>query len=398
MVDHRATICQWGQFPNDSPRNVNARAVGVWTRSLATRPDDVRMKRRTFLLLVLLVLIGSTTRTFAQDTFEGVERIVAVGDVHSDYDRLVDVLRTADLVDGRNAWIGGKAHLVLVGDFIDRGPASAKVMDLLMALDPQAEHTGGKVHALIGNHEAMNVYGDLRYVSKDDYKTYRAMAPDLQDLKKTSALVPEAPFLRGLQAGRPQGWEEQRLLFGPEGRYGRWMRRQNAIVRINDLLFLHGGISPRYASTTREEINREIRAELQDFSKLPRGMALDEDGPLWYRGLAQLPENSKGLADHIDRVLATHSVRHVVIGHTRTLAVLPRFDGKVILVDVGLSKVYGGPPAFLLVENSKYYAVHRGRQLDLPAEGGDLLPYLRNASILEPSSSPLRRLVARARP
>ena len=90
----------------------------------------------------------------------GVERTVAVGDVHGDYDQLAAVLKSAGLIDEQGNWSGGKTHLVQNGDVLDRGPDSRKAMDLLMRLEKQAAEAGGYVHALIGNHEAMNVYGD----------------------------------------------------------------------------------------------------------------------------------------------------------------------------------------------------------------------------------------------
>src|SRR5580765_5834762 len=102
----------------------------------------------------------------------GIDRIVAVGDVHGDYDQLVAVLRSAGLIDEQGTWSGGKTHLVQNGDVLDRGPDSRKAMDLLMRLEKQAAEAGGFVHALIGNHEAMNVYGDLRYVSREEFAAF----------------------------------------------------------------------------------------------------------------------------------------------------------------------------------------------------------------------------------
>lgn len=94
---------------------------------------------------------------------------MAVGDVHGDYDRFVGVLRQAGVVDGKERWSGGRTHLVQTGDIPDRGPDSRQVMELLMALSPQALQAGGRVHPLVGNHEVMNVMGDLRYVAPGEY-------------------------------------------------------------------------------------------------------------------------------------------------------------------------------------------------------------------------------------
>src|SRR5690349_13947042 len=126
--------------------------------------------RRAFLAALFVCALAPAARP--QDTFENVQRIVAVGDVHGDYSQLVNVLQAAGVIDRKNKWTGGKTHLVQTGDVLDRGPDSRKAMDLLMELETQALKAGGRVHALLGNHETMNLYGDLRYVSKEEYASY----------------------------------------------------------------------------------------------------------------------------------------------------------------------------------------------------------------------------------
>ena len=343
------------------------------------------------------------------DTFQDVHRIVAIGDVHGDYQRLVELLRTAGLVDAKNAWTGGDTHLVLTGDFVDRGDHSAQVLDLLMDLEPQARKAGGWLHALIGNHEAMDLYGDLRYVTKDDFAGFqgpnskdlrdRQMRLELDQLQRQGAPpADEDAWRKKFQDDHPLGWVEHRLAFQSDGKYGKWLRQKNAIIKIDDAIFLHGGISEKYAESTRGEINTKVRQELADFTKLAKGIVTDEAGPLWYRGLAQLPEDDRDMATLLPRILAKQQVRHIVIGHTPQLAVMPRFEGKVIAIDVGLSKPFGGPPAFLLIEDGKYFAVHRGRRLELPVDGGNVLEYLRSAAALEPSDTRLRRAIQTRRP
>ena len=61
-------------------------------------------------------------------------------------------------------WAAGRAHVVSLGDLLDRGADSRKVMDLLMRLQGEAAAAGGQLHVVLGNHEAMNLLGDLRYV------------------------------------------------------------------------------------------------------------------------------------------------------------------------------------------------------------------------------------------
>lgn len=360
------------------------------------------MYRRRAFLTALLACIFAGPEARPQDTFDNVQRVVAIGDVHGDFNQLVTVLQAAGVIDRKNKWAGGKTHLVQTGDVLDRGPDSRKAMDLLMELELAAAKAGGAVHALLGNHEAMNLYGDLRYVSKEEYASYtNGNSEQLRDAyvnfllddltkKKTPAADPEA-FRKQFNSEHPLGWVEHLQAFGPQGKYGKWLRQHNAIIKINDAVFLHGGIGPKYASKTIQEINETIRAELNDFSKLQTGMTADDEGPLWFRGLAQGAEAP--LSEHVDQVLKNYGVRHMVIGHTPQVAVLPRFGGRVIVIDVGLSKVYGGPPAALIIEGGKYYALHRGKKLELPVEGGNLLPYLQAAAALDPTPSPIQSLI-----
>lgn len=361
------------------------------------------ISRRGWLALVLLV-----APMLAQDTFEGVERIVAIGDVHGDYNRFVELLRRAELIGVKNAWRGGAAHLVVLGDFLDRGRDSRRVMDLLIDLQSQAQGAGGRVHALLGNHETMNIYGDLRYVSRQDFEAYRtpeskalresALKRALEEQKAEGATPVELRgFREKFEAGHPLGWIEHRLAFLPTGKYGRWLRDQNVMIRINEYLFVHGGISPKYALASRKEVNQRVREELMDSSKLTGGMTTDESGPLWYRGLAQLPQNEPGLVAHINQTLQTQQARHIVIGHTPSAAIMPRFGGRVITIDVGLSSFFGGTPTFLLVEGARCFSVYGKGRVEVPLGGGSVLEYLRTAQTLDSGNSKLRSLIRQYR-
>lgn len=80
-------------------------------------------------------------------------KLIAVGDVHGQWDGLVKILRRAKLIDSGNNWCGGHNRLVQIGDILDRGPFSLKVDALLDKLQAQAPLSGGEVIRLIGNHE-----------------------------------------------------------------------------------------------------------------------------------------------------------------------------------------------------------------------------------------------------
>jgi hypothetical protein len=298
----------------------------------------------------------------SEDVWSGVERIVAVGDVHGDYEGLAEVLRSAGLIDSKDNWAGGKTHLVQLGDVPDRGPDSRKAMDLLMKLEKQALRAGGCVHVLIGNHEAMNVYGDLRYVSDGEYAAFAR--DESAEARRLSA-----------KAGHRPGYVEHRRQYSETGKYGRWIRGRNTIVKINDTVFVHGGISEKYAGMSIRSINERVREELNDFSKLPGGIVTDSEGPLWYRGLARGEEAE--LRPVVDRVLESLSARRIVVGHTVTEgAIVSRFGGKVVLADVGLSRVYdpAGRRACLVLEENRMYALHRGERVQLSPLEASLFP------------------------
>jgi len=106
------------------------------------------------------------------------ERVVAFGDVHGAYDELVALLRTTGLVGEDLKWTGGTTVAVSLGDLLDRGPDSRRVMDLLMRLQGEAQAAGGRLHVILGNHETMNLLGDLRYLVAEDYAGFAADETD----------------------------------------------------------------------------------------------------------------------------------------------------------------------------------------------------------------------------
>ena len=352
------------------------------------------------ILILILLLVAQTAN--AQDTFTGVERVVALGDVHGDYDALVAILRDAGLVDQKSRWSGGKAHLVQTGDLLDRGPDSRKVMELMMALEKQAAKAGGRVHSLLGNHEAMNIYGDLRYTSPGEYAAFKTGDSErVRDAfrEREWQAMPRPPTpedKKKWEAEHPLGWVEHRMQFGLEGTYGKWLRNKNTLVKINDSVFLHGGLSAKFAGRSVAQLNAAIRAELKDVAqlKMDSSVLTDPDGPLWYRGLAQ--ETGPEMLPLAIRLTEALGVRRIVIGHTPTPgAVLPRLDGRVVSIDVGMSAYYGSHRACLVIEGDKVYAMHRGQKIELPGgEAADYLAYVKRVAALEKPTSLLVKYAA----
>jgi hypothetical protein len=362
------------------------------------------MLRRTF-LACNLALAAPTPDT--QDDWQGIQRVVAVGDVHGDKDALVAVLKMAKIVDEQEQWIAGPTHLVQVGDIPARGPQTRQAFDLLMRLEKEAERAGGKVHAIIGNHDAGVIYGDLRNVLPEEYAEFRtpdsearlqkAANDELEYRRRTGRLPASAAEVEAVKKlwldQHAPGFVEHREAFGPSGYYGSWIRRHNAIIRINDTLFLHGGISPKYASQTRSALNQSVRRELEDPEHMPSGTVTDPQGPLRYRGLVE--DAGPALEPHVQRVLRSYGVRRIVIGHTVTQnVIMPLFGGRVINIDIGLSRFYGRPPACLILEAGSVYVLHRGTRIPLPGpKPGALIEYVRAVEAADEQPSPVAKLI-----
>lgn len=359
------------------------------------------MNRREFLAAPLAAAAVSADTS----DWQGVERVVAVGDVHGDKDAFAAVLRMAGLIDAHERWTGGRAHLVQIGDIPSRGPQTRQAFDFLMRLELDANAAGGRVHALIGNHDAGVIYGDLRNILPAEYAEFSrqdsterlAMAFDREvaALRKAGRLPKDSAGLDGLKhawyESHPPGFVEHREAFGPSGHYGSWIRRNNSLIRINDTLFVHGGISPRFGRRSRTELNEAIRKELADPTRLLPGTATTVEGPLWFRGLAEGDET--GMTAHLEQSLGFHGVRRIVLGHTVTRsAILPRHGGKVVNIDLGLSRFYGRPPACLVMERSSAHVLHAGTKIPLPGPG-EFNDYLRAVIAADSQPSPVERLL-----
>lgn len=339
--------------------------------------------KRFWLLIVFVFLFSPSVQVdaYVDDAkWQNVERIVAVGDVHGDFEAFSKLLTETGVLDDRGRWSGGKTHLVQVGDVPDRGPDSRKVMDLLMKLEKQARRAGGRVHALIGNHEAMNMYGDLRYVDPDEYQAfvdrrsskrqqdyYENTIRFLQQTRPEGELpVFDEAYRENWLAQFPLGYVEHRLAWAPDGKYGKWVRRHKTIVQINDTIFVHGGIGPEYAGWPFDRINATVSEELKSGETLGEGAVVeDPNGPLWFRGLSQGRETCD-TQTFLDGYLEGKGAVRIVVAHTPTAGViLPRYDGRVLAVDAGLSSYYGGARAALVIEGSEVSVMHEGTRISL---------------------------------
>jgi hypothetical protein len=363
-----------------------------------------------YLVLAFLVCTGvalADARQIDDYQWEGVERIVAIGDLHGDYTNYLATLQAAGLVDKRGKWTGGAAHLVQTGDIPDRGPDTEKIIDHLGKLSKQAQRKGGRVHSLIGNHEAMNAYGDLRYVHAGEYRAFVTRKSEaLRDryfeiwLQNIETQNPEAfaqlpPDIRERwNQEHPLGWVEHRQAWSPawnpEGKFATWVLANKVAIRINDTLFLHGGISGFYCQNSLDWITERVRSGLRAFDPANPGILNDEFGPLWYRGLSGVEPTAT--PETVDAILAHHGVKHIAVGHTPTSGVIwPNYGAKVVMIDTGIARAYGGYVAYLEITPTGLFAGYPGGKLALPTSDDGAIAYLEQVIQLNPENPHLRK-------
>jgi len=364
--------------------------------------------------LVLLTLFCSSLAFGAAHEvdeyhWEGVERIIAIGDLHGDFDNYLATLQAAGLVDRKGKWTGGSAHLVQTGDIPDRGPGTGRIIEHIQKLGKQAQRKGGRVHNLIGNHEAMNVYGDLRYVHEGEYEAFvTRKSESLRDrwfdiyLQRLEQNDPERfaalpiDFREQWNMEYPLGWVEHRQAWHPDGEYGQWVLQNKVAVRINNMLFLHGGISGFYCQNSLEWLTEKVRENLQNFVPGSAGILEDDFGPLWYRGLSGVEPIA--VPETVDAILERHGVSHIAVGHTPTSGVIwPQYDGKVVMIDTGIASAYGGHRGYLEVTANGLSGGYPAGKLPLPARDDERIGYLERVIALAPDNPYLQQRLERLR-
>jgi len=296
--------------------------------------------------------------------FTGVERVVAIGDVHGAYDRFVGILKKTGLVDEKLKWSGGTTHLVQLGDVVDRGPDSRKTLDLLQKLIKDAKSAGGRVHALMGNHEAMRLLVDFRYVTPGEYQAF--VTRDSEAVRDRFLKTRPDSEHDDLLKRTPLGLLELAAAFAPDGEYGSRLRDQMAVVRINDVVFMHGGLSPAVAPQSCDAINDTVRRALSTSANLEKtrnapkeALATSETGPLWYRGLAEEPDT---FAPEVDKIIDAQKARAIVVAHTVQTSgrIATRFSNKVFLIDTGMQTAYvsAGRASALEIRGDVFTAIY----------------------------------------
>ncbi|WP_019028459.1 metallophosphoesterase [Colwellia piezophila] len=262
--------------------------------------------------------------------FSGDFPVAALSDFHGKYNLMLELLTNNNIIDEDKKWAFGKGHFVITGDIFDRGDKVTEILWFLYDLEQQAKKAGGDIHLTLGNHEVMILNGDLRYLHPKYIETAK-------QLKK--------PF-------------EQ--LFSKDSIIGNWLRSKPVLVKVNNMLFAHGGFHPSLATEQRSliEINTIFKASLikAELDKPREGWAKylhKTNGPIWYRGYFSADRGKDGGASstEIDLLLKHFDVKHLIVGHTSQKQIETRYQGRVIAIDSSIKR--GSYGEILFIENGK---------------------------------------------
>ncbi len=275
-------------------------------------------------------------------------KLIAVSDIEGNFSGLYSFLVNNGVMDEKYNWIFGDGHLVLVGDFVDRGKCVTQVLWLIYSLEDKAREHGGMVHYILGNHEVMNIEGNAKYAEEK----YIKLAQDI--------------------SGEQQWNKAYRYLFAPNTELGAWLRKKNSIEKIGRYVFVHAGISTEMLkySPSLETVNSTIRKNIDTNRPSDHfaNFVLGSNGPLWYRGMA-IEHKDEIKMDKIDfkKVLAYLNADKIVIGHTIAEDVQYDYGKQLIRIDVHHGQVKAsGQTKGLLIDNGVEYKINdKGQKVPL---------------------------------
>ena len=261
-----------------------------------------------------------------QEVYTNVKKIAALSDIHGQYDLAVELLQNNKIIDKKLNWSFGNGHFVIVGDIFDRGDKVHETLLLIYKLEQQAKEKGGRVHFLLGNHEYFIFHNDLRYISDKYQQTTK-----LLDL----------------------GYSE---LYSNKTVLGRWLRSKPTIIKINNTIFVHGGVSKDFLTNNDfdiENINNVMRVSIEkdktemkntDFYEKYYG----KNSLIWYRGYFNDDLKKKEISEILD---LTDS-KHIVVGHCSNKKIVSLYNNKIFGVDSSIKK--GKYGEILFIQDEEY--------------------------------------------
>jgi hypothetical protein len=260
--------------------------------------------------------------------------IFVVSDIHGHYDNFVNLLKTNKIIDSNLEWAFGKGHLVIVGDVFDRGNMVTECLWLIFTLEYQAKRSGGMVHYLLGNHEIMILKDNNEFYANDKY------------------ILPYAKV--GINYHN---------LFNRNYVLGQWLRSKNIVVKINNLLFVHGGIPPDFVDMNRTltQINQSIHDYMTDTSEVILVGINPIIQPTWYRGYFRNADMSNDLS----RLCKYYKVDKIIVGHTTVDQVKLLQNNFVIGVGIHFNGPERPAQGLLIHDGEFYHCDEKGNTLPL---------------------------------
>jgi len=264
-----------------------------------------------------------------QTSYSKPELFLALSDIHGNLDGTVELLLAAGVMDENYNWIYD-GWLIIVGDVFDRGEQTTECLWLLYHLYSQAESSGkGKMITILGNHENMTI-GQKTHEMKDKY----AETCELLDMTYNE-------------------------LYGENTLLGRWLRSWQTVLKLDDILFVHGGISAGFAQrfTNLSDVNKLIwdyyhQVNLSNNEEL--NYLFHRNGPFWYRGYFSTEEKwETANPEIIDDIMKQYQVNNIVVGHTTFEKIQYAQEGKIISIDAGLKYQESG--FALLYQNGDFF-------------------------------------------
>lgn len=266
-----------------------------------------------------------------RDNFRNYDKIVVISDIEGQFTPFFNLLFRNQIVDEKGNWIFNDGHLVLNGDFMDRGNEVTQVLWLIYKLEYQAERQNGHVSFIMGNHEQLNLLG----VPQDVQLKYIHLAKQLY---------------------KTDDWSESiQKLYSKSTHLGSWLRNHPALVKIGPYLFCHGGLNMTHVRNNIEiqeyndillqghqtESIAEYNALVNSTPKY-RAALSSKQSVLWERGLTTgwkkyfltLYGGTLTNEAQLDSILNFYDAEKLIIGHTPVEDVSFSYHNKVINVDV----------------------------------------------------------------
>ena len=277
--------------------------------------------------------------TIPETVYSLPEKMVVISDIEGKYDAFASFLYANKVIDDNHNWIYGNGHLVLGGDFVDRGENVTQILWLIYKLEDQAKQQNGVVHFILGNHEILNFNGDHRY----NRVKYIKAAQEISQIEDKKEAV--------------------KYLYSKHTELGKWLASKNVIEKIGGYLFVHAGLSPDLLEykLDLETINKRVRLRLNGLhiEDKTTDFLFSLKGPFWYRGLVKTRfQYNKIKETELEAILKYYDSQKIVIGHTPVKDIVTGFNGRVIITDVNHGNTkFSGKTKGLLIENNKEFII-----------------------------------------